>query len=272
MPTTADVIRIAAAEVGYSRYSDPLEGTKYGRWYAKLTNSPYFGTTGVHYCAMFVSWVFAQAKVVCKGFPTASCTSVLLKPAYSGGYLIRPAYLRKGDAVLFDWSGAGYQGINADHVGIVVANHGTYLETIEGNVSGAVKRCTRDIKYVVGGIRPSNYSEQQPDVQTLVVDGDFGPLTKTALQTRLAKAGCYDRDIDGDFGYWSYLGLQRYLRVKGYYTTDYLLDGDFGYYSVLALQRYLRKLGYYTTAYLLDGDWGKYTTIALQKALNAGRF
>ena len=155
MGTVDDVMRISAAEVGYSRYIDPLEGTKYGRWYAELTNSPYFGTTGVHYCAMFVSWVFAQADVTCKGFPTASCTGALLKPAWAGGYLIKPADLKKGDAVLFDWSGAGWQGSNADHVGIVRENMGSYLLTREGNVSGEVKDCTREMRYVVGGIRPA---------------------------------------------------------------------------------------------------------------------
>ena len=45
--SAADVIRIAAAEVGYSRWSDPEQGTKYGRWYAEKTGSGYYGTNGV---------------------------------------------------------------------------------------------------------------------------------------------------------------------------------------------------------------------------------
>lgn len=155
MATADDVIRIAQGEVGYSRYTDPQEGTKYGRWYAQLTGSPYFGTTGVHFCAMGVSWTFAKAGVTCKGFPTASCTGALLKPAWSGGYLIRCKDLRRGDAILFDWSGRGWQGENADHVGLVVENHGTWLETVEFNVGGEVRNCTRYPNQVVGGIRPA---------------------------------------------------------------------------------------------------------------------
>ena len=62
--SAADVIRIAAAEVGYSRWSDPEQGTKYGRWYAEKTGSGYYGTNGVPYCAMFVSWVMALLRVL----------------------------------------------------------------------------------------------------------------------------------------------------------------------------------------------------------------
>lgn len=48
-----NVLQVAAKELGYSRWNDPKNGTKYGRWYAELTHSPYFGSNGVPYCAMF---------------------------------------------------------------------------------------------------------------------------------------------------------------------------------------------------------------------------
>ena len=48
----SDVLSIAAGEIGYDRHDDPDEGSKYGRYYAGVTGSPYFGTTGVPYCAM----------------------------------------------------------------------------------------------------------------------------------------------------------------------------------------------------------------------------
>ena len=61
---------------------------------------------------------------------------------------------------------------------------------------------------------------------------------------------------------------------EGIHANDYTraVDGDFGYYSVVALQNWLRHLGYYTTMYVIDGDWGKVTTRCLQQALNAGKF
>jgi len=220
MGTVDDVMRISAAEVGYSRYTDPLEGTKYGRWYAELTNSPYFGTTGVHYCAMFVSWVFAKAGVTCKGFPTASCTGALLKPAWAGGYLVRPADLKKGDAVLFDWSGAGYQGYNADHVGIVRENMGSYLLTREGNVSGEVRDCTREMKYVVGGIRPT-YDKEVKSLK-LTQRGDKGAEV-IVIQHLLNLRGITNMKVDGIFGDKTEAGVKEFQRLVGIYP-----DGKVG--------------------------------------------
>lgn len=179
MATADDVIRVARGEIGYSRYDDPLPGTKYGRWYAELTGSPYFGTTGVPFCAMGVSWVLARLGVSCRGFPTASCTGALLEPAWAGGYLIQPADLRRGDAVLFDWAGRGWQGGNADHVGLVVDNLGWALETVEFNVAdGAVAERTREMRYVVGGIRPY-YEEEE------VTDADIAKIAEAVWAKRI---------------------------------------------------------------------------------------
>ena len=61
---------------------------------------------------------------------------------------------------------------------------------------------------------------------------------------------------------------------KGLYQRD--CDGDFGYYSVCALQRYLANLGCYWKAGYgvcdIDGVWGAETTTAIQRAINAGVF
>ena len=61
MADATKVLDIAGSQVGYNRWDDPEEGTKYGRWYAKKTGSAYFGTSGVSFCAMGVSWVLDQA-------------------------------------------------------------------------------------------------------------------------------------------------------------------------------------------------------------------
>lgn len=273
--TAKALLSVAAKEVGYSRYTDPEQGTKYGRWYAKITNSPYFGTTGVPYCAMFVSWCLAQLGITATGCPTAACTSGLLAAARSRGKLIRVNNALPGDIILFDWSYGGYNSSSADHTGFCVKNNdGVSLETIEGNVSGAVARRTRPYSCIVGVIRPDYEKDNSSPVKdTLTVDGVFGVKTVTFLQKALQKRGYYKGyDLDGDFGYYSKRELQRYLRALGYYGTSWLLDGWFGVQSTKALQTYLRKLGYYTTDYIIDGDWGKYTTMALQKALNAEKF
>lgn len=165
MATASDVLRIAAGEIGYTRWDDPQSGTKYGRWYAQDHGS-YFGTNGVPFCAMFVSWVFAQAGQSMPGLPTASC-SVIVASNRGTSRSVDVSDARAGDVVLFDWDPSAGNG--ADHVGIVESNGGSYLTTIEGNTSsgssgsqgngGGVWRRTRAYSTVYAVYRP-DYSKE----------------------------------------------------------------------------------------------------------------
>ena len=221
--------------------------------------------SGLPWCAVFDSAALQATGTPCNYFPSKVAFDRRDLPYIGSAWVDRYA-LQEGDMVSFDWDGDN----GGDHVGIVekVLGYGKY-QTIEGNVLNSVGRRIRYASNIVGGIRPDYKPEK---AEQLYVDGIFGPHTVRVLQTRLQTAGCYNGLVDGDFGYYSKLALQRYLRGKGYYTTAYYLDGDFGYYSVLALQRYLRKLGEYGTEWLLDGSWGQATTKALQRALNRGVF
>ncbi|WP_217968640.1 CHAP domain-containing protein [Adlercreutzia caecimuris] len=151
MATASDLLKIARAEVGYDRYSDPERGTKYGRWYEKEVDGPDgydYGANGVAYCAMFVSWALAKAGVKCAGFPGAYCPSIHHKQTLAA------AQLKAGDVVLFDWEDDGTD----DHVGLVVSNDvkANTVKTIEGNTSGGkVAERTRAYSTICGGIRPS---------------------------------------------------------------------------------------------------------------------
>lgn len=160
--TVEALIELAESQLGYDRYQDPLPGTVYGRWYADLTNSPWFGTTGVPFCAMFASWCLYKLGIPCIGTPTASCTSGLLTAARSAGKLLRVENGARGDLILFNWNKAGYYASEADHVGIITSNSGATIQTIEGNVDGGkVLRRTRYPSEVVGCIRPA-FEEEQP--------------------------------------------------------------------------------------------------------------
>lgn len=295
----SDVLSIANGEIGYDRFTDPAEGTKYGNWYAGITGSPYFGTTGVPYCAMFTSWCFAQAGAICVGLPAAS-TRVIYNAAKAAGRLrasVRDA--QPGDVFLIDWSEAGTDDDgdprNLDHTCLCEINLGdSGVQTIEGNVAnGKVQRRVRSWAYIAAVVAP-DYATL-PDVPSpssdtsvgnldgedgeLLVDGDFGPITIKNLQRTLQFYSLYQGYlIDGDFAYQTKLALQQYLQSKGYYQ-GYLLDGDFSGNSVYALQQYFKDLGYYwyTADGIrywcdLDGDWGEYTTKAFQRALNSERF
>lgn len=226
MATISDLLRTEESQLGYSRYTDPEQGTRYGRWYASLTKSPYFGTTGVPYCAMYQSWCLAQAKLKAYGFPTAAC-SPTVRSARAAGKLVPYDQCRAGDIVFFDWSGGGYRSDNSDHVGFVAAKRGDYIDTIEGNVSGLVKRCTRHKGHVVGCIRPDYEAEASKEEEEvypfatikrgsrgdtvklaqsalnvrnsagLVVDGYFGAVTDKAVRAWQAKKGLI---VDGIVG------------------------------------------------------------------------
>lgn len=94
---------------------------------------------------------------------------------------------RAGDLVCFDWDDDG----EADHVGIVEINAGSYLQTIEFNTSpgsggsqgngGGVYRRTRDWDSVTAVIRPY-YDQSASTVGSLYEDGYWGPRTTAALQ------------------------------------------------------------------------------------------
>ena len=304
MATANKVLRIAAGEIGYNRYNDPKQGTKYGRWYANKTNSSYFGTNGVPYCAMFVSWVLAQAGQKCAGMPTASCITALNGARNAGIVRKNKKDAKPGDLVLFVWD----NGSLPDHIGFVELNKGSYIQTIEGNTSsgkggsqsngGGVYRRTRNWSNVLaivavpytrsnsssGGSNSSSTSS----TKKVVVDGKIGPASTKEWQKQL---GCSVTDgvISGQGRWnkssipnlviitWSGKGsvminkLQQFLISEGYSVGSDGADGLIGKQTVLALQRWMReKCGYVKHA--IDGVLGPTTACNVQNALNQKRF
>lgn len=195
MATASDVLRIASGEVGYSRWTDPEQGTKYGRWYAELTKNPWYGMNGRPYCAMFVSWVLAQAGQKCAGFPTAGCGSALAGATKAGIVLADKRDARPGDIVIFDWPEVSGR---HDHTGFVELNKGSYIQTVEGNTSsgssgsqgngGGVYRRTRSWSVVQAIIRPAYGGtpapapSPAPSVRQIKVDGIWGEATTKRIQ------------------------------------------------------------------------------------------
>jgi CHAP domain len=125
MATALDIVNTAQQQVGFVEGAN--NANPYGDWYG-VPNAPY--------CAMFVSWVFAQnnlshliAAQTLKGF--SYCPSGLawfqrngrVVPKYSG---------QPGDIVFYSFSGNG----QADHVEIIVgASSRDGITTVGGNTS-----------------------------------------------------------------------------------------------------------------------------------------
>ena len=173
MATAADVMKIAVGELGYCRWDDPLNGTKYGREYAQLVNDSSFGNNGVAYCAMFVTYCIRHAGATAPGIPGAYCPWIVTA-GIKAGRTISNQDAQYGDMVLFDWEGDGV----SDHIGFVESNNvnAKVLTCIEGNTTGAdgrsgsVARRTRAYSTVICIIRPyydNNNSNSNPTWSTL---------------------------------------------------------------------------------------------------------
>lgn len=155
----------ARGEIGYSRYDDPEPGSKYGRWYAKISGEAWCGASGVPYCAMFCSWCLYG--LMWDVLPSYNCDQIRQRAEDAGCVLDSIYDAQPGDLVLYDWNGNG----SLDHVGIVEENNGGYITTIEGNTSsgsagsqgngGVVARRTRSWKYVACVVRPPYGEDEQ---------------------------------------------------------------------------------------------------------------
>lgn len=129
MSSALDVLEAARSQIG------TLEGknndSKYGKWYG-LNHNPY--------CAMFVSWCFAEANLSNlvaaqskKGF--ALCSAGLAW--FQKQKLVVDKYKGKpGDIVFFNFNGDG----TPDHVGIIEGVSKDGITTIEANTSPDFRR------------------------------------------------------------------------------------------------------------------------------------
>lgn len=201
MATRADIIRVAKGEVGYSRWADEHNGTKYGRWYAQAVGNAMFAASGVPYCDMFVSWVLSVVGIAWRSAYVPGREA----EARNRGVLINKWDVRPGDAVTFDWQGDG----ESDHIGIAVtAPYGDKIDTVEGNTTwgyegpqgdgGVVASKQRDMNDIVWGIRlvddyavarTSDGSSDIRGIQTAigaVADNILGPDTEKRLYAVVA--------------------------------------------------------------------------------------
>ena len=164
MATAQDLYNEQASWVGYCRWDDPQPGTVFGRWYAGWAGDPYYGYSGVAYCAMFQSYCLDRKHITIAGMPGAYCPWIL-NAFRNAGKLKSARSLGFGDICLFDWEGDGV----SDHIGFVLENTGYGLICIEGNTTGADGRSgsvairSRAYSTVIGGATPDYYEEYIPE-------------------------------------------------------------------------------------------------------------
>lgn len=129
--TAADVLAVARRELGTVEKPANSNRTRYGATY---------GMDGQPWCAMFVWWVFRQARAL-PLIPKTAYTPTFaqwFKDRRQWGSVPRP-----GAVVFFDFPGDGVNRIS--HVGIVEAvNRDGSIVTIEGNTSAGTGGSQRD--------------------------------------------------------------------------------------------------------------------------------
>lgn len=204
MATASQVLAIAASQIGYSRWDDPEEGTKYGRWYA-ASHGAYFGSSGVPFCAMGVSWTLDQAGMALPGGHVAY-VPYAINNAKAAGRLVYTASALPGDAVCFDWDDDGL----ADHIGFVEINYPSAgkMQTIEFNTGdGEVARRIRYYSDICAIIRPAYDDVTVPEAQIddatgfqTIPDGWWGRNTTRDLQRSYGHSP--DAVISSQSAYW----------------------------------------------------------------------
>ena len=134
--TPQDVVKAAQSKLGTIEKGgkDGKSGNivEFWDWWQKVTGQ---NNQGASWCAAYISWCFAQI---------GASSLVAAKNKFGFIYcpdganwfakkkqLVQPRDAQAGDVIFFDWEGKGI----ADHVGLVLENHKTYLITIEGNTS-----------------------------------------------------------------------------------------------------------------------------------------
>lgn len=254
MTTATTVLNIARSQLGYRE--GPNNDTKYGTWY---------GWNFAPYCAMGISWSFAQAGALGLVYGKhAYCPWWVRDFEAHGRFHSWQTTPQRGDLGFADWSGR--HGL-AEHVFLVEDVISiSVIQTLEFNTTsgtpgnqsdgGGVYRRRRNTLYVAGYGRPAYAPEghvaplpaSRDHIRTLplLVDGCWGRNTTIRLQQWLHVTA------DGAYGPATKRALQRAVGVPA--------DGAIGPQTVRALQR---KVGAPA-----DGVLGRGTVRALQRYLN----
>ena len=126
------VLRRAAGEIGYSRWSDPKRGTKYARETqpALWPRDTWLLANGISYCDIFVTWAFWKEGLL-DILPAGASYNTDYR-ASKGGRVSKSS-AKPGDVLVFDWN---WSTRSTNHVGILekVLPSGNF-QTIEGNTS-----------------------------------------------------------------------------------------------------------------------------------------
>jgi len=262
--TSAELIAIAAAEVGYleKASNDLLDDkasnagknncTKYSR---DLHTAGYYNGNkqGYAWCNVFVDWCFYMAAHEDKSEAQfVSCQSGKLGAVctYSAGYYKSAKRFDKtpsvGAQIYFTGTGTGYA-----HTGLVESVDSSYVYTIEGNASNSVMRK----KYARNNTKIAGYGHPLYDDDESCRDSDPADTTPTertdstlvqitTFKLRMGSKGNAVQTLQALLNHWSGAELE--------------IDGSFGQKTEQAVRKYQES-----KSLEVDGVVGKKTWSSL---------
>lgn len=267
MSTALDVLNVARTQIGFHEGAN--NDNPYGRWYG-IPNAPY--------CAMGVSWCFAQvglshliAAQTPKGF---SYNPVALHWFQLQGMVVNKMSMQPGDLIFFDWNSDGV----ADHVELCEAASPGGVTTIgfnTGSPNDPTKegcwRVHRNYLFIIAVVRPKYTVAIKPTVSkvtskktTAVVGGAgtaivgataalHGVPATTAHSTTPVPTKSPTVFVAAPFPInpkafiigaknGAVLTIEKALAKAGYLGNTYV-TGTMNKQSVIALSSYEKKLG-----------------------------
>ena len=208
---------------------------------------------------------------------TANCGTLGDWAKNNGKFISYTKTGQPGDLVLFDFTGKHK---TRQHVGILVAQTGDTLTTIEGNTSvssddngGAVMRRTRYVSQVVGFVRPKWTSTQTAARLVQIAAGQVGVKESPANSNNVKyNTWYYGRKVSGaDYAWcaafvcWCFAVLAGDIQNEGgtiVTVSAYLLAKGSKCSAVKKLQILLNGLGY--NCGKADGEFGEKTEKAVK--------
>ena len=219
MTTQEKILNISKQEVGTTEFPANSNNVKYNTWYygRAVSGSSY------PWCMVFCCWVFSKAGVSSLfygGKKTASCTT-LKDYAIKNDQWVTSGY-KLGDLVMMNFNGGittqhvGF--VTSVQGNIVYTIEGNTSFDEKGNQSngGAVAERKRPLSCIVGAYRPKYDSIKEPILgKTLAVTakelkkGCYGEPVKV-LQSALNALQNSNLVVDGDFGSGTETALKKY--------------------------------------------------------------
>lgn len=249
------VLAVAASQIGYSRWTDPKQGTKYARETQPVfwPKDTWLLANGISFCDIGITWTFWKAlgkSFVLDGLPGGASYNTDYRA--SKGSRISKSKAEPGDILVFDWNWAT---ASTNHVGLLEKRTKSGApQTIEFNTSsgtsgsqsngGGVYRRTRrwdQVRYV---LRPDWSKAGGTTSSTVTVDPWEASATIQGLSTAAVKT------------------IQSQLKTLGYDLGSYGVDGSYGKATYSAVRAFQKAQGL-----TVDGVAGTKTQAALTAAV-----